>query len=626
MTTPHHDHPTPASGGLSKILKIAIPIAMVACVACLCCLGLALLFREPILELIQPVDPGDFFIDAPAGDGSVSGAYRLFDSQGGELVLFEVSSDRVATFRVENAPESETLTAVLNDAQSATMTWNGQTWDGYGPLTGSEQAALESLMANDLWDGLEAIPLKAGCRRENAPTPEQVAALLVPLQMGIKYQIADRAAEMNNLKFYALCELETRGEWNKIPSLVQMSAAAPVPVVVGYFPFDDEGAVEETTSRAAGSEIACLEQVPSMMVDPLAALRGRSNLSDDKVEIRLDETGPCDAKCRGACGADCHPDNCEETTHIICERDGMGNYTGWEIRVISYTCGLHEGCIEHDLCYDACNALLGCGTWTAAVCRHAHLRSPRTDPSVPALCDEGAIAKFGIGNTTQWVQGIGPQPIQRIFDYTDPSFPRYENPGKCPPGDKAETEKEPVGDPQDEDPVDQPPIEEKESETEKAEPDLPSVPDAPETEPDLPEPESDEISACDLLPVHGTIKRLDDYSCLGAYAEFPGQRAIQISDIRNGPPTEQLCERLFEPSDYHSVELELNLGDCGFRFEQNYKGESAPGYDGWGIMYYYKKFQVRVSTNEPYPEHQMWVFQAAEEIEETIWALDYDYD
>ena len=68
MTTPHHDHPTPASGELPKILKIAIPITIVACVACLCCLGLAFLFREPILELIQPVDPGDFFIDAPETD------------------------------------------------------------------------------------------------------------------------------------------------------------------------------------------------------------------------------------------------------------------------------------------------------------------------------------------------------------------------------------------------------------------------------------------------------------------------------------------------------------------------------------------------------------------------------
>jgi hypothetical protein len=578
------------------------------------------------MDLIQPVDIGEFVIDPPAGDGRASGAYRLYERQGGDLVLFDVSSDGVATFRVDGAPESETLTAVLNDAESASMTWNGQNWDGNGPLTDAEQAALESLMESDLWHGLEAIPFKAGCRGENAPTPKQVAALLVPLQMGIKYQIADRAAEMGNLKFYALCELETRGEWKRIPSVVQMGAAAPVPVVVGYFPFDEQGAVEETTSRTTGSEIACLEQYPSLISDPLAAPRAWAKLPADEVDIRFDETGPCDAKCRGACGADCHPDNCEETTHIICERDGMGKYTGWEIRVISYTCGLHEGCIEHDLCYDACNALLGCGTWTAAACRHAHIRSPRTDSSVPALCDEGAIAKFGLGNTTQWVQGLGPQPIERIFDYTDPSYPKYQNHGKCPPGVKADTERDPAGDTQDEAQGDQPPIQEKESEPEKAEPDEPSVPDAPETEPDLPEPESDEIGACDLLPIDGTIKPLDYGGCLGAYSDSPGQRAIQISDVRRGLPTEQLCEKLFEDNDYHSVELELNLGDCGFRFAQNYKGEPAPGYDGWGIMFYYKKFQVRVSTNEPYPAHQMWVFGAAEEVEATIRSLDYDYD
>ena len=101
---------------------------------------------------------------------------------------------------------------------------------------------------------------------------------------------------------------------------------------------------------------------------------------------------------------------------------------------------------------------------------------------------------------------------------------------------------------------------------------------------------------------------------------------IQISDVRNSSmPTEQLCEGLWV-SDYHTVELELNLGDCGFRYVQGYLGEPAPGYEGWGIMYYYKKFHVRVASNEPYPAHQMWVFDAAEEVETTIYSLDYDYD
>ena len=143
------------------------------------------------------------------------------------------------------------------------------------------------LLEHDLGHSLAMIPLKAGCRGEDAPTPRQVAALLVPLQMRFKYLVAGRAAEMGDLRFYALCEQKTGGEWSVLPSIVQMNAAAPVPVVLGYFPFDEEGAAEETASRPAGTLVACVGQFPARITGPLGgerkprpgARRPRPNLS-----------------------------------------------------------------------------------------------------------------------------------------------------------------------------------------------------------------------------------------------------------------------------------------------------------------------------------------------------------
>lgn len=130
MTTPHHDDPAPAFAGLPKALKIGIPVVILGIAACLCCLVAAYFLRGPVMDRLRPVGIGEFVMDAPVGDGSTSGAYRLFDSQGGEMVRFDVSSDGVATFRIESAPETETLTAALVDAESASMSWNGQNWTG----------------------------------------------------------------------------------------------------------------------------------------------------------------------------------------------------------------------------------------------------------------------------------------------------------------------------------------------------------------------------------------------------------------------------------------------------------------------------------------------------------------
>jgi thioredoxin 1 len=60
---------------------------------------------------------------------------------------------------------------------------------------------------------------------------------------------------------------------------------------------------------------------------------------------------PGDPQCRGACGPDC-PSTCRDLDNIsICVSDGERDF------VCKYTiikCGSHQGCVEHDNCFDDC--------------------------------------------------------------------------------------------------------------------------------------------------------------------------------------------------------------------------------------------------------------------------------
>jgi hypothetical protein len=628
MTTSGPDHNvapqgfTARIGGLPIWLKVGAPVLIFGCMACLCCLAAAFVFRERLVELIEPVDPGDFRIDRPADDGSISGVYRYTNLLGAHRARFTVSADGgTATFFVDGALESETLMVTMNGDESVTLSWQGINWDGDGPLTTAERDALESLLASDLALGLKVIPLKAGCRSDDAPSPEQVATLLVPLQMQIKYTVADRLSQLGNLEYYTECREKVRGEWQDLPTIIQLGSSSPVPVVLGHFPFDEEGAVEEGESRVPGAKTACAELVPSRMIGPLVPPGEASGMPAGDEDIRWNETGPCDAKCRGACGADCHPTNCEESILVMCQKDAEGAYTGKEIRVISYTCGLHEGCIEHDLCYDTCNRLLGCKTWAAAVCRHAHPQITPLDPSVFALCDQAAIDKYGIDNTKQWVQGMGIHTSERIFDYPDPDFSPRENHDRCPPGlnedaekepdespEKMEGEKEPA-EPPGESESESPPLQEEESETEQT-----------EVEEDKPQPDPASIDPCDLLPYGGTIgSQHSETGCFKSYATEASSRTAQITVFTGNLDSDSLCDKFTEPSDYHTIVATENYGDCAWRVEYGYKGEPAPGYDGWGVHFYLDRYYVSISTRtDDYHAHDAWIYMAANEVEDNI--------
>lgn len=88
--------------------------------------------------------------------------------------------------------------------------------------------------------------------------------------------------------------------------------------------------------------------------------------------------------CRGACGPDC-PSTCTAATVMSFS---VPDSTGRCHSTCTYTglrCGSHQGCREHDDCYDAADG------W------RAHLR-----------CDATAVGKYGMRNTNSWRTGGGP--------------------------------------------------------------------------------------------------------------------------------------------------------------------------------------------------------------------------
>lgn len=416
---------------------IALSIAILITALIVASAAALLLWPEHINGLFEREDHGEFSLEPRAADGTVSGSYRPPDNMGSTAVLFSVSPEGHATFRLKDAPLSETLTVALSDERTASMTWAGVTFDGFGALTADEQEAMDTLLHihHSLLNALELIPLDIACLGKDVIDDKQIAALLFPVQMRLKYTNPNRRQTAVGDTSLSTCDYSSREENRaEYPSVIQYTPAMPVPVVHGYFPFDKVGALEAPESLVPWSDIPCLN------ISPVAA---------DAPAAVLDEWGPCNAMCRGACGPDCTLNNCTVTKVFRCEKDEQGRNTEMGSFVFRYECGLHEGCIEHDACYDRCNATFGCGTWAAAYCRHGRVDAIlQAQFGVPAIladavlsgyeyCDEAAWVKYGTLNTALWVRGYGSQPISEVFEYTDPTYgllsaQLIRDPGKCP--------------------------------------------------------------------------------------------------------------------------------------------------------------------------------------------------
>jgi len=361
-------------------------------------------------------------------DGTVSGTY-VYAHEGSEVsITFEAYPDGKAYIQQIGDGGSEQLVVDLSDEDSSGMQWSGINLDGFGGLSPSERTALEDL-GSDLLTGLSLIPLDLGCLGEEAIDPHQLAALLYPLQMYYKYQVADRSGYTMELLSLSTCDYSRQMEDISVGgSAIYLTPANPIPVVIGYFPFDVDGAVESPLSSLCGPGYA-------QLIPPSGAIGSEFSLSslwlNDPPPIIRDQSGPCEARCRGACGPDCTLNNCKLSADYRCEVDESGNNTGEISYLHIYDCGLHPACIKHDACYDECNRRYGCGTFRAAHCRHGGWNSGVNIPD-DHYCDLHTVREESLSDVRSWVDGFGPQPIRQVFVYTDPGLGFIVDLENCP--------------------------------------------------------------------------------------------------------------------------------------------------------------------------------------------------
>lgn len=301
-------------------------------------------------------------------DGHILGG--MVDS---ELGAVEFGAEYAGRAWVE-VVDGARVDVTLADADHVTVAGDRGSLDGDGELTDAERRALVALDDAGLTEAAGIAAMFLACLDEDVP-PVSVAALLAPFQASLKYLEPDRVDAALAVAARSPCAW-LADPWRPMDQeapgdLVRFGPENRVPNVYGYFPFDGVGAVESGLPGAAG-----------------------------------DAPGLCDPLCRGACGADCDPDDCTPTPIFECEEQG-GESTTIVFGGVSQSCGTAEGCRAHDDCVDTCNQVEGCGTWAAARCRRA--------------CDLEDVATWGAETSGLWATGHGPKdPAPLLFRYLDP--------------------------------------------------------------------------------------------------------------------------------------------------------------------------------------------------------------
>jgi len=338
-------------------------------------------------------------------------------------VSYTVSSEGEARFWLDEYPDIEPLTSRIDSQETGMVEWRGVVLDGYGVLDSAQGKILADFYTSPYSQALPLIALERGCQAGGDLTAEQLAALLFPWQMHLKYSPIDRMAEIRYFLEKSGCEAFFSGltpfENGDEAPFIMISNDSPFPVVYGYFPFDPEGAFEIEGASLAGCQL-------SKPVDP-------EGNAETAIEIPLFDTipfnqlGPCGSKCRGACGINCTLSNCTVEDVFRCFTDANNELTGFGIQVQRYTCGVHDGCVTHDACYDSCNRGYGCSSFWSAWCSHG---------TKTGNCDGDCFAKYGYTQCVTWARGKGPfSPSKKVFDYTSSGNPEeygVENLEACP--------------------------------------------------------------------------------------------------------------------------------------------------------------------------------------------------
>jgi hypothetical protein len=335
--------------------------------------------------------------------GGATGNYT--SGSGGSTVSFTVTPNANDGSVTASMSIGQQVLSVLTNSSSASITWNGVKIDGFGSLTAQERTALESLAGSGLAEALAMIPLDASCGGVELDLAS-AQALLLPWQLILKYTSCNPAAAARTMAERSACSYFGTIDTATRPQYILMSENDPIPYVHGSAPLDAAGALSEDPARCP---------------DILSSVDFSSLFSYEMKALAESYATPCGSKCRGACGPDCEPRNCTKTTTYECDVNEI-----FMQEFEKHECGVHQGCIDHDDCYDRCDSDYDCAdSWGNWGC-HRKCDGECFGTYCKKCVVFGALGGFWIGGgclagvgceCPRWAVGLGPQPMKATFLY-----------------------------------------------------------------------------------------------------------------------------------------------------------------------------------------------------------------
>ena len=125
-----------------------------------------------------------------------------------------------------------------------------------------------------------------------------------------------------------------------------------------------------------------------------------------------------DAKCRGTCGVDCAEQSCDKEQYDLIRCENVADHHIWHTYVNYATCGAHQGCMDHDACYDMAADMPVWGFGGMMI-----------GPMFRA-CDLGAMCGYSFQQGVTWAMGGGP--YDRRLAYADERRVKRGCLGGCP--------------------------------------------------------------------------------------------------------------------------------------------------------------------------------------------------
>jgi hypothetical protein len=124
------------------------------------------------------------------------------------------------------------------------------------------------------------------------------------------------------------------------------------------------------------------------------------------------------ATCRGACGSDCQEDRCKKIGEVRLKVKG-----GTCVYRNVIECDSHQGCMEHDECYDDCseNPAEAIKSWFGIDYTWKHVHDP-----CQVRCDFNCFGDYGVATCAKWADIPGKAPgnvgtlLGLIADYLSP--------------------------------------------------------------------------------------------------------------------------------------------------------------------------------------------------------------